>query len=75
MNSNGKTSNYKVLNLVKYYNFGIGCICIRDSLKNSKNWVSEHVNFEHIFESLGDFESKTCQYQTCRSGRPLELWY
>jgi hypothetical protein len=25
-------------------------------LKNSKNWVSEHVNFKHIFATLGDFK-------------------
>ena len=62
MNSNEKTSNYKVLNLIKYYSFGIGCISIRDSLKNSKNGVSKHVNFKHIFETLDDFKSKTCQY-------------
>jgi hypothetical protein len=37
MNSNEKTFNYKVKNLVKYYNFGIGCISIGDILKNSKN--------------------------------------
>jgi len=60
MNSNEKTFNYKVLNLVKYYNFGIGCISIRDSFKNSKNRVLKHVNFKHIFETLGDFKSKTC---------------
>ena len=56
MDSNEKTFNYKVLNLVKYYNFGIGCISIRDSLKNSKNWVSKDLNFKHIFEDLGDFK-------------------
>jgi hypothetical protein len=28
MNSNEKTFNYKVLNLAKYYNFGIGFISI-----------------------------------------------
>jgi hypothetical protein len=60
MNSNEKTFNYRVLNRVKYYNFGIGYISIRDSLKIFKNWVSEHVNFKHIFETLGDFKSKTC---------------
>jgi hypothetical protein len=74
MNSNEKTFNYKVLNLVKY-NFGIGCMPIRDSLKNSKNRVSKDLNFKHIFETQDDFKSKTCQYQTCRSGWPLELWY
>jgi predicted transposase YbfD/YdcC len=70
-----KTFNYKDLNLVKYYNFGTTCISIKDSLKNSKDRVSEHVNFKHILETLGDFKSKTCQYQTCRSGRPQELQY
>ena len=70
MNLNEKTSNYKVLNLIKYYNFGIACISIRDSLKNSKKLVSKHLNFKHIFETLDDFKSKNCQYQTCRSDRP-----
>jgi hypothetical protein len=37
MNSDEITFTYKVLNPAKYYNFGIGCISIRDSLKNSKN--------------------------------------
>jgi hypothetical protein len=58
MNSNEKTFKYKVLNLVKYYNFGIVCISIRDSFKNSKNWVSKYVNFKDIFETLGDFNKK-----------------
>jgi hypothetical protein len=75
MNSNEKTFKYKVLNLMKYYNFDIGYISIRDSLKILKNLVSGYVNFKHIFETLGDFKSKTCQYQTFTSGPPLELWY
>ena len=75
MNSNEKTFNYKILNLVKYYNFDIRCISIRDSLKISKKLVSKHLNFKHMFETLDDFKSKNCQYQTCRSGRTLELWY
>jgi hypothetical protein len=58
MNSNEKkTFNYKVLNLVKYYNFGIGCISIREVKKIQKNWVSKHVNLKHIFETLDDFKS------------------
>jgi hypothetical protein len=32
MNSNEKSFNYKVLNLVKHYNFGIRCISIRNCL-------------------------------------------
>jgi hypothetical protein len=32
-----KTFNYKVLNIMKYYNIDIECISIRDNLKNSKN--------------------------------------
>ena len=36
MNSIEKTFNYKVLNLVKYYNFDIGCIAIRDNLEKFK---------------------------------------
>ena len=31
-----KTFNHKVLDLVKYYDFGIGCISIRDNLKKFK---------------------------------------
>jgi hypothetical protein len=41
---------------MKYYNIDIECISIRDNLKNSKNWILEHVNFKHIFETLGDFK-------------------
>ena len=56
MNSNGKTFNYKVLNLVKYYNFGIGCISIRDSFKNFKKLSLRTCEFfKHIFETLSDF--------------------
>jgi hypothetical protein len=57
MNSNEKTFNYKVLNLVKYYNFGIGCISIRD-MKNTKNGVSKYLNFKHIFHTHDDFKLK-----------------
>ena len=62
MNSDEKTFNYKDLNLVKYYNFGIRFISIRDSLKISKKLVSKYLNFKQIFETLDDFKSKTYQY-------------
>ena len=68
MNSDEKTLNYKDLNLVKYYNFGIRFISIRDSLKNSKKLVSKHLNFKQIFETLDDFKSKNCQYHVDQVG-------
>jgi hypothetical protein len=31
-----KKIDYKVLNLIKHYNFGIGCVSIRDCMKKIK---------------------------------------
>jgi len=38
-----KTFNYKILNLVKYYNFDIGCTSIQDFFQNFKKIESQNI--------------------------------
>ena len=68
-----KTFNYKILNLVKYYNFDIGCTSIQDFLKTSKK-----LNLK-IFEfKTNIWDSKWLQIKKFGYNKhvlPLQLWY
>jgi hypothetical protein len=46
MNSNKKSFNYKVLNIVKHCNFGEGCASIRGYIKKLKNLYLKTYEFK-----------------------------
>ena len=55
--SNENALNWKVLYVVEYYNFGLGCFSIRDTLKiqNQKNFKQKF----HVLNSSNEKESTT----------------
>jgi hypothetical protein len=61
---NKKVVNYKVVDLIKIYNFASGRFSIWGHLYNSKkNWISQYENFKQNSGTINDCKWKGINYK------------